>query len=63
MEAYQNIPVLVLTSEEETGLEQELLTVGANDYVLKTSSVKLILARIQKLMRGTKYPQMELTLE
>ena len=42
-------PVMVLTSEHSEDLEVELIEQGVSDYVLKTSSLKVILSRIRRL--------------
>ena len=60
---FNHLPVLILTSEVEEGLETELREAGANDFVEKTSSIKTILSRVKKLIRDSHYPKMELTLE
>lgn len=47
------VPVLILTSQDSEELEVELLQLGASDYVRKSSSLNLILSRVQKLLPPT----------
>ncbi|MFQ5500910.1 MAG: response regulator transcription factor [Phycisphaerae bacterium] len=48
-----NIPVLMLTAKAEESDELAGFTLGADDYVTKPFSMKLLLARIDALLRRT----------
>ena len=45
------VPILVLTARAETDHKVELLTAGADDYVVKPFSFKELVARIEAILR------------
>lgn len=47
----RGIPILVLTSEGDAGVEQHVLESGADDYIRKSEDIELVLLRIQALLR------------
>lgn len=51
---YKSIPILVLTVVSDSDKEYSLLDLGADDYCEKTIQRKLLLKRIEALLRRTK---------
>jgi DNA-binding response OmpR family regulator/HPt (histidine-containing phosphotransfer) domain-containing protein len=47
----RGIPILLLTSEEDAGLEARALESGADDFVRKSEEPEILLLRIQALLR------------
>jgi DNA-binding response OmpR family regulator len=45
------MPILVLTSEDGPGIEERVLKLGADDYILKPFDPTLLLARVNAIFR------------
>lgn len=54
--AYRNIPVLILTVLSDADKEYTLLDLGADDYCEKTVQRKVLLKRIENLLKRSKQP-------
>lgn len=48
----KNVPVIILTAVDTEQNEVELLTLGATDFVSKTSSAKVMISRIERILRS-----------
>ncbi|MCK5780642.1 MAG: response regulator transcription factor [Psychrilyobacter sp.] len=61
-----NIPVLMLTAKTQDDDEIEGLEIGANDYLKKPFSIKIVITRVKKLLNlignNKKYGDLELDL-
>lgn len=53
------VPVIFLTSRDEEGDEERGLALGADDYVTKPFSQRLLIARIRALLRRAALPAQE----
>jgi CheY-like chemotaxis protein len=51
--AWETLPVIVVTGEEDEMLEAQLLEEGADDYVRKPVDGRLLLARVESTLRRT----------
>ena len=54
------LPILMLTSESDAGVERHVLESGADDYIAKTHDIELVLLRIQALLRKSQGRHAEL---
>jgi DNA-binding response OmpR family regulator len=45
------MPIVVLTSEEGPGVEQRVLGLGADDYILKPFNADVLRARVKAVFR------------
>ncbi len=50
----QNMPILVLTSEDDVDTEERCLALGANDYIVKPVEPRRLVARVKALLARTK---------
>ena len=48
------MPILVLTSEDGPGVEQRVLELGADDYIVKPFEAGVLLSRVQAVFRRLK---------
>ncbi len=53
-ERYKNIPVIMLTAKSTEKNIVDGLNIGADDYVTKPFSIKVLIARVKALLRGKK---------
>ena len=51
---YPDTPILVLTSEDGPGIEQRVLELGADDYIIKPFDPTLLLSRVNAVFRRLK---------
>ncbi|MXO74521.1 response regulator [Altererythrobacter aerius] len=51
--AYSDLPVIFLTSKDDEGDEEAGFEMGADDYIAKPFSLRLLIARIRALLRRT----------
>lgn len=54
----RSIPILLLTSEREGGIERHVLESGADDYVSKSEDLEFLLLRVQALLRKSTAQQL-----
>lgn len=57
---YKNIPVLILTVISDSNKEFDLLSLGADDYCEKTVQRKILLKRVEKLIRRSKASELSI---
>jgi len=63
LRALSNVPILVLTARDLTTEKVKLLTIGADDYMVKPFSFDELLARIHALLRRTGAPEKQQVLK
>jgi DNA-binding NarL/FixJ family response regulator len=52
---YRNLPILVLSSHDETIYAERLLSVGANGYIMKHATSEEILVSLRRVLDGEVY--------
>jgi len=63
LRAVSSVPILVLTARDLTSEKVKLLTIGADDYMVKPFSFDELLARIHALLRRTGAPEKQQVLK
>jgi type II secretory ATPase GspE/PulE/Tfp pilus assembly ATPase PilB-like protein/ActR/RegA family two-component response regulator len=52
--ALATLPILVLTADDDPGVEQRVLALGADDYLVKPFDAEVLLSRVQAVFRRLK---------
>ena len=53
---FRGLPVVVLTAEGEAGVEERVLELGADDYVLKPFDAGVLVSRVRAVFRRLTRP-------
>jgi two-component system, OmpR family, response regulator MtrA len=54
---FSKVPILIMSAIDSPGMVAEVLDAGADDYIVKPVSNKLLLARIDKIARRSNFLQ------
>ena len=55
-----DVPVVVISSESDEGLQVDMLGMGVNDYITKPFSPKVLIARVNSVVRRSKKSEVKI---